>query len=193
MKQGGKETHREGFMNYSDYELIYMIKEDEETFGYLVSKYEPLFKKLTYSFYCSNKHKGIDQEELLQVCRLVLYEISKKYDQDKDILFYSYLLFCLKRALSQYVKKNSKALDCYNYMDYNNYENLCITTTDYGYYEDIMEFKNNLDYPDSCVFELKINGFSYKEISILLDVSIKKVDNILVKIRKKIEKNFLFS
>ena len=181
-------------MNYNDYELLYMIKEDEEVFGYLALKYEPLFKKLTYSFYCKNKHKGIDQEELLQICRIVLYKVVNKYNENNEVLFYSYLVFCLKRSLSQYVKKSNKFPNCYNYMDYDNYERLYPSITlDYSYYEDIIEFKNSLDFLDSCIFELRFNGFSYKDISILLDISIKKVDNILVKIRKKIEKNFLFS
>ena len=37
-------------MKYNDYELVYMIKENEEALEYLLKKYEPLFKKLAFSF-----------------------------------------------------------------------------------------------------------------------------------------------
>lgn len=57
---------------------------------------------------------------------------------------------------------------------------------------DYMEFESkinnfiySLDFPYSLVFELKINGFGNKDISILLDCPLKKVTNCISKIRRE--------
>ena len=43
---------------------------------------------------------------------------------------------------------------------------------------------NSLDLDTSCVFELRFNGFSYREISQLLDISISSVDSKLSRARR---------
>ena len=188
-------------MNYNDYELLYMVNEDEEAFSYLVKKYEPLFRKLSYSFVKNYKYKGIDPEDLIQQCRITLCKIVDKYDPNRSILFYTYLLVCLKGAISNYARSYLNKPDCYNYMDIDNYENFDSFILDFDVYENhlsyefqesITNFKHNLDWLHSLVFELRCNGFSYKEIASLLDINSKKVDNILLSVRKKLEKYILF-
>ena len=87
-------------------------------------------------------------------------------------------------------------------MDYEKYDNLDYFASSYDAYENyidyedqysIIEFKNSLKFLDAQIFELRYNGFSYKDIASLLEIEEKKVDNILFKIRKKLEKYFLFS
>ena len=56
------------------------------------------------------------------------------------------------------------------------------------FYTLVHSFSLDLEFIDSCVFELRISNFSYKEISKLLDISLKQVDNSLLKTRKKLEK-----
>lgn len=200
MKQGGKETLREGFMNYNDYELLYMIKEDEEAFNYLVEKYKPLFKKASYSFFVKNKHKNIEFEDLMQNCNLTLYTAVNRYNPDKDVLFYSYLLICLKSMFKRYLRDLSTKLSNNYYVEYEeslNYNDIEFDIhnmyEEYEFETKIIEFKNTLESLESCIFELRYNDFTYKDIAILLGINKKKVDNILVKIRKKMEKYFLFS
>ena len=50
--------------------------------------------------------------------------------------------------------------------------------------EKFIYFKNLFDLTQSCIFELRYNGFSYKEISKLLDISLNVIDGSLYKIRK---------
>ncbi|MGM9879101.1 MAG: sigma-70 family RNA polymerase sigma factor [Bacilli bacterium] len=189
-------------MQYNDYELIYMIKEDEEALDFLIRKYEPLFRSLSYSFAKKYGYKGIEQEDLIQQCRITLCKVVDKYDCDKEVLFYSYLLVCLKKSMINFCRSYSVKTDNFNYMDMDNYEDLSIFTSgvnifedysDYEFLERIVSFKNSLSFLDAQVFELRYNGFSYKDIAVLLEINKKKVDNILVKIRKKMEKYFLFS
>ena len=189
-------------MEYNDYELVYMIKEDEEALNYMVRKYEPLFRSFAYSFDKKHKYKGLDPEDLIQHQRITLCYAIDRYDSRKDVLFYSYLLTCLKRSISNYARKLLNRPDCYNYMDIENYDNLEGFISDFDmfdnfidteYEKDIINFKNSLNSLDAQIFELRYNGFSYKNIASLLEIDEKKVDNQLLKIRKKLEKYFLFS
>ena len=189
-------------MEYNDYELVYMINEDEEALSYLVKKYEPLFKKLSYSFVQKYKYKGIDPEDIIQHCRIALCNIIDKYDSSRNVLFYTYLLVCIKGVISNYTRRFLDKSNCYNYMDIEEYENLDSFIINYDAYDNyvlyelqakIIDFKNNLCNSHSQVFELWYNNFSYKEIAILLGIKEKRVDNILLSVRKKLEKYFLFS
>lgn len=189
-------------MDYNDYELVYMVKENEEALEILLTKYEPLFKRIASSFIYKNKNKGLDKEDMIQQCRIILCKTVDVYNPHNDVMFYTYLMFCLKRGMINYVNRNKIKYDYTSYMSIENYDNLdCfISPTDvYGDYVDyevqvnIVNFKNQLSFFDANVFELRYNGFSYKDIALLLDTNIKKVDNTLLKIRKKLEKYVLFS
>lgn len=189
-------------MNYNDYELIYMIGEDEEAFSYLVKKYEPLFKKMAYSFAKKYAYKGIDAEDIVQQCRITLCNVVDKFDYNSDVLFYSYLLVCLKRAIGNYARSYLRKPDCYYYMDNENFESMSDFAMDfdvsdeyldYEFESSIRDFVYSLDLLDACIFELRYNNFSYSDIAVLLEIDVKKVDNILFKVRKKMEKYFLFS
>ena len=50
--------------------------------------------------------------------------------------------------------------------------------------EEFIRIKNKFDIEYSSVFELRYNGFSYKEISRLLDITVSTVDGRLSKIRR---------
>lgn len=189
-------------MQYNDNELIYMIKEDEEALNFLMKKYEPLFRSLSYSFAKKYNYRGIEIDDLVQQCRITLCKVVDRYDSNREVLFYSYLLLCLKGSMLKFCKKYYVKTDNFNYMDIENYDDILELASDvdvfeeysdYDFLEKVISFKNSLDFLDAQVFELRYNGFSYKDIAILLEISKKKVDNILVKIRKKMEKYFLFS
>ena len=188
-------------MNYTDYELIYMINEDEEMFNYFLKKYDPLFRKFSHSFVLKYKHKGIEFDDLMQHARLALCFAIDHYDPKKEVLFYTYLLVCLKKHLVNYVRNYGSKFDKYNYIvDYNedisiysDKTNISDEFDDYQFEQEIINFKNSLKSLDAQVFELRYNGFMYKDIASLLDISKKKVDNVLVKLRKNLEKYFLFS
>ena len=55
-------------------------------------------------------------------------------------------------------------------------------------YKEFTRCKNYFDIDKSSVFELRYNGFTYKEISKLLDISISTVDGRLSKIRQTLHR-----
>ena len=188
-------------MEYNDYELMYMVKENEEVLEYMLKKYEPLFIKLAHSFAFKYKNNGIDVEDIVQQCRIILCRTIDLYSPKNDVLFYTFLVLCLKRGIINYIKRN-KIESNINYMDYEQYDSLGYFVSPYDIQNDyidyeaqktVINFKNSLKSLDSAIFELRYNGFSYKDIASLLDIEEKKVDNVLFRIRKKMEKYFLFS
>ena len=188
-------------MDYNDYELIYMIRENEEAFDYLLEKYEPLLKRIASSFVLKYQNRNIEYDDILQQCRITLFNAVKQYDIDKEVLFYSYLLSSINKSVLKYIRSNRYKNNDYKYKDIQDINSVDVSSgydplhnyIDYEYEQEIIAFKNSLNILEASVFELRYNGFSYKDIAILLDISIKKVDNILVKLRKKLEKYFLFS
>lgn len=187
-------------MKYNDYELFYMIRESEDALSCLIRKYEPLFRKLSYFFVKKFPNNGLDVDDLIQQCRITACYAVDKFNDNNGILFYSFLLVCLRRALNNYVRRFFNK-EVYYYMDFDNYEfmkefqeddNSFMNVIDRDFENKIIDFKYNLSFLDSCIFELRYNGFSYKDIASLLEIKTKKVDNSLLNTRKKLEKYLLF-
>ena len=188
---------------YNDYELVYLVKEEsEEAVSLIMDKYEPIIKSMASYYIRNNNDIKLEYDDLLQEGRLGLIQAIRSFDEDKNVIFYTFALLCIKRKMINHIKY-SKCVK--NYPLYSSYEfddtmlnpnNLIYKIDDeldYRYLEEkITIFKNNLSFSDSLIFELKLNSFSYNEISILLDIDKKKVDNRLLYIRKKL-KIFLLS
>ena len=181
------------YADFNDNELIYMVKENEEVLSIMLRKYEPLFRKLSFSFVEKHKYKGLDVEDLVQQCRITFCYAIDKYDVNNETRFYTYLIVCLRRAIMNYSRCYLKKPDVY-YMEEETYYDIKSNEEeidDILIFDDFLKLIKNfsleLDFFDTCVFELRLNNFSYKEISILLAISVKKVDNVLLRIRKKLE------
>lgn len=184
-------------MNYSDNELIYMIKEDESVLSVLIEKYEPLYRKLSFSFLQKYKNVGIDIDDLIQQCRIATCYALECYNFNTNAKFFSYLVVCLNRAIRNYARVFFKECN----VSYYSYDYLANVSSGEDVYDSVLEFdilntiKNftlNLKFIDSCIFELRMNNFSYSEIAKLLDIKVKKVDNSLLRSRKKLEKVLKF-
>lgn len=195
------------YKEFNDYELIYQIKESDETaYSTLLDKYKPLVNKLASEYLSKNKNIGIDFDDLYQEGIYALSVALKDYNQDIS-LFYTYVNICIKREMEKFIKYNRR----YKHMVLNDAISLDIAINNEEdtflkefipskeKVEDMVEFndlyqkvllhKYNLKFPESLILELKINQFSNKEISELLDIPYKKVDNCLKKIRLSLTKS----
>lgn len=182
---------------YNDYELVYLVKEEsEEAVSLIMDKYEPIIKSMA-SYYIRNNDAKLDYDDLLQEGRLGLLQAIRSFDEDKNVLFYTFAILCIKGKMLNHIKysKCIKNYPLYNSCEFDdtmlNPNNLIYKIDDelnFRYLEEKMiDFKNNLNFSDALIFELKLNAFSYNEISTLLDIDKKKVDNRLLYIRKKLK------
>ncbi len=188
---------------YNDYELVYMIKEsNEDAFDIMLKKYDPIIKSLAFSYVKKYDFFNLDFDDLLQEGRISFYKSIIDYREEKDILFYTFCILCIKRTYSNYIRSFYRK---YNYLlsDIKDMEDYDLKIPDKSCYEPsyllddceverkIIDFKNSLDLIESTIFELRFNNFKYNEIAILLDIKIKKVDNCMVKIKSKLKKYLL--
>lgn len=80
--------------------------------------------------------------------------------------------------------------NCYNIVDMK-------TSVEAMFSEKLLEdsfifLKNLFDMKHSSVFELRYNGFSYKEISELLDIPVSTVDGRMYRVRQILHERYKF-
>ena len=167
------------YKKYNDYELVYMVREnDDYSQDIIFKKYEPLLKKIAREYYTKYKEFGYDYEDFYQEAMIIFQKALLTYNEDKNIIFYTYVVACVKKGLSSFCRnilhnRNSvhlsKCLDTSDVVvsvDDNASKNI-----DYLQFESICkDVIYSLNSEASAIMELKLNGFTYKEIGVLLDI-----------------------
>ncbi len=194
------------YKNVNDYEMLYLIGEkDERAEKILYAKYKNLIMKVAPKYLSFASSRGAELDDLVQEGFLGLYSAIKNYRPENQVLFYTFALVCIERQLSTYCKRlssmrqevlnHSYSLDI-QFDDVRDPFAECIASSEDGPYENllfsdyvlqILDFKNNLPKDIALVFELRLNGFRYQEISTLLDIPKRKVDSALSHIRTKLK------
>ena len=187
------------YKKYNDYELIYMVREkDEDSYNAIFSKYYPIIKKISFNYYNRFNNYGYDYDDFIQEACLAFHGALSSFNEMENVLFYTYSITCMERKLISFCKKISclkRTLSPDNYVEYNDnfYSDQKSNVFDEAQINDFYVLLKktiyDLDYVDSCVLELKINNFSYKEISKLLDIPLRTVQFKAQKIRKILKQN----
>lgn len=178
----------------NDNELIYMIREnDEYALNIMFKKYRPIIKRVCSSYYVFAREYGVEFCDLIQEGNISLYKAYSTYNNYCDNSFYTYFIHCLNNHLHSYCRNISvkKHSPLNNSLSINLDINLDdYTKIEYNYIDEekyFVKLKNLFNFKNSIVFELRYNGFSYKEISRLLDIPISTIDGRLSKIRVKLK------
>lgn len=190
------------YKQINDYEVMYMVREnDEEARELLFKKYLPIVGKIASKYTEYIKRKGADFDDLLQEGMIALNAAINGYDDSNGVLFYTYVSVCIERHLATYCRRidNKKNYFLNNSIDEDNYYSKVDfkSSIDYIFDEKLAEeefifYKNAFDIKHSSVFELRYNGFTYKEIGKLLDISVSTVDGRLYQIRKILQEKYNF-
>lgn len=189
------------YSNYNDYELMYLISENnEDAYKTAFDKYQPLIYKEAIKYFFLAQKLGITKEDLIEEGKIGLYRAIKNYNHDVE--FYTFASICIKRSILKIIEKNSTSkqkilnesinidndIEDFCYYHQEKYKDIAQNIIDRDFENKIIIFKNDLNELDSSIFELKYNGFAYKEIATLLNLSKKDVDNRLLSIRNKLKK-----
>lgn len=195
------------YKEYNDNELLYYVYENnEEAVEIVYKKYEPLIYNLAHRMINYCKNSGIEINDLIQEGMLGLSKAMEQYKDSKDASFYTFAKTCIERKMiSATVAAKRQKHKILN-------DSLSIETTDDDgnmIYESLLSdektnpeqmmldleqeqnllknAKEVLTTFELQVFELKMNGFNYKEISEILDRDIKSIDNALQRIKNKLK------
>lgn len=181
-----------------------MISENnEDAYNVMIEKYKPLIIK--YADYYSRRFKvqGIEKEELIQEGLVGLTNAINSFNEQDKCIFYTFANLIIKREMERYIKKNMRfkhllLSNASSFSESIGLEDLILEDTIYNekdmveilvndnYYEKILyDFKYKVSDIQSQIYELRLNHFSNKEISILLDISYKTVDNNIRLLKNK--------
>lgn len=178
----------------NDYELIYMIREnDDDISDFLFNKYSSVIKKISSKYFLYAKDRGVEFDDLIQEGYLGLSSAINSFRDNMDSTFYTFACLCIERQIKTYCKKvGSNKQEVLNKALSRDYDNLVqIYCPNHSSFDNeiiskdsFISYKSLFSLKHSTVFELRYNGFSYQEISELLDIPINTVDSRLCKIRK---------
>lgn len=185
------------YKDLNDYEVIYRIRENDDlALNEMFLKYEPIVISIAKKYFSFVRKFGMEFEDLLQEGRLAVNNAINTFDATSNTLFYTYVSICIERSMMTISRNLSrkKRFSVVNNID----SEALILLPDISYEpssyifdkfnkDQFVCYKNMFEIEDSCIFELKYNGFSYKEISELLDISLRYVDSRLCKIRKTLQ------
>ena len=190
-----------------DYELLYMISENNEDANETIfKKYEPAIDYYAKKYSLLVEGKGIDYNDLYQEGLIGLDSAIKGYKDQKDIKFSTFAFICIKRKIITAVKAASRkkhsilnesySIDYHNDDDKNGFANVVYNNE--GGIEDLLVSKENtetfnkklneeLTPFEKQVYELRLYGFNYDEISKNLGKTNKSIESALFRIRIKLK------
>lgn len=189
------------YKNYNDYELISMVRENDEFSYYsLFEKYKPIVKNISKEFYDRYSDYGYDYDDFIQESYVGFQNALNKYDSSKGALFYTFVELCIRRRLLSFTKnitlpKRNISNKYFVSLDDLDVRDNSVSLNDELDYEDTMNIIKDvlysLDLKYTAPFELKMNNFSLKEISTLLEVSINSVSYRVNLVRDEIRTRIL--
>ncbi|MBQ1495745.1 MAG: sigma-70 family RNA polymerase sigma factor [Bacilli bacterium] len=195
------------YNNENDYELLYLVSENnDEARDIFYNKYENIIKikALKYKKYVESM--GYDYNDILQEGRLGLTNAINSFKEHKDVKFYTFANLCIDRQLATFIRDISR--DKHKLL--NTSISLDSTTNSVGRplteiildeknvdpelsfieAEEKEELYNKIDElltnSEKDVFDLRVQGFSYKEIASILDITPKAVDGTISRIKNKL-------
>lgn len=194
------------YNEYNDYELLnYISENNEEANNILFKKYEPLIISLAKQMIKYINNSGIELNDLIQEGMLGLSNATLYFKDSKETLFFTYAKTCIERKMLDLVistrrLKNKILNESISFETTNGDDNITleyllkdnsenpenILLNEEMKSEIYSKAKKNLTDLEFQVFELKINGFDYKEIAEILDMDTKKIDNALQRIKTKL-------
>ncbi len=195
------------YKNENDYELLYLVSENnDDARDIFYSKYENVIKIKASKYKKYVESMGYDFSDILQEGRLGLTNAINSFKEHKDVQFHTFANLCIDRQLATFIRDISR--DKHKLL--NTSISLDSTTNSVGRplteiildernvdpelsfieAEEKEELYNKIDEilttTEKDVFDLRIQGFSYKEIANILDITPKAVDGTISRIKNKL-------
>ena len=197
----------------SDYELIYLIREnDEDSLEILLKRYKPMVWSLVHKISQVKHTVGYDKEDLFQEGNIGLMEAIKSFRDDKESPFGPFARVCVERQIRTYIRKtktenykmnaSAQSLDGPIYMEdeelslieivskeENDFNPIYVTLVNWAQ-DQIPLIKETVHDFEWKVYHMHNLGYTYKEIAEKYHLKEKDVDNALQKMKRKIRDLF---
>ena len=185
----------------NDYELVSLAQEgNEDAINLIYQKYKPIIIKKSKNAIFSATHHGIEISDIMQEGYIGLEEAIRNFSQNQDASFYTFALLCIDREILNYLRKTTtgknKILNDAVILD---------DTVTKGL-KDSIDIETSLFWKDDenhliedtrkiltpfelKVFDMKIEGYTFEEISDKLGKDVKSIYNTFHRIKIKIRKS----
>ena len=187
-------------MKNEDYELVYLAQDgNEDAINIIYDKYKPIIIKKSKNAIVFVTHHGIEINDIMQEGYIGLEEAIRNFSQDNEATFYTFANLCIDRQILNFLRKingnKDRILNDAIMLD----DSLEKTLKDnYNIEENLLgkdnndqitkKIRNNLTEFEKNVFDLRIKGYSFEEISKNLNKDLKSIYNTLQRIRVKFKK-----
>lgn len=197
-------------MDYRDYNdnevLSYIYENNEEASEILYKKYEPLINLTATKFFKYCKSSGLELNDLIQEGMMGLTNAINHFDESKDTLFYSFARTCIERKMISIIVSTRRqkhqvlnnSISFESFEDEQNKLDSILSDNSLNPEQQIInkeqtnnffsKIKEELTDLEMQVLDLKMAGFTYKEIGDILDKDYKAIDNAVQRIRVKVKK-----
>lgn len=187
-------------MKNDDYELVYLAQDgNEDAINIIYEKYKPIIVKKSKNAIVFVTHHGIEINDIMQEGYIGLEEAIRNFSQDNDATFYTFANLCIDRQILNFLRKingnKDRILNEAIMLD----DSLEKTLKDnYDIEENLLgrdkndqitkKIRDSLTEFEKKVFDLRIKGYSFDEISKNLNKDLKSIYNTLQRIRVKFKK-----
>ena len=207
MKYLDKKTGDKMYNKENDNELIYLVSESNEDAKELIyEKYRPIIEMKAKKYVKFVVSKGYDMNDLIQEGMIGLTQAINDFKEQKNVQFQTFANLCIYRKIFSFIRNitrdkhrllnESISIDA-SYsstgkpliemlFDENNINPEELFIERETKYELFNRIDEKLSKSEKEVFDLRMQGFSYKEISELLNITSKAVDGTLSRIKNKI-------
>lgn len=192
-------------MEYNDFELVSLAQENnEEAIEILYKKYNDLIQRKAKRVLRILKGSGIELSDIIQEALIGFDEAIRKFNQNDDTIFSTFAIICIDGRIKTFILKQNRGK--YRFLNeavnFENRDSECnlldlvsdnvtpesLLFNDVSESEIYIKIKNGLTGFEDVVFELKIQGYEYKEIANILDIDSKDIYNAINRIRIKTKK-----
>lgn len=170
-------------MDYiSNENIINAARGDESSFVYLIKELKPLI-----IFICKKypKYADLNFDDLYQEGLIGVLSAVKTFDPNMNIPFKSYAKICIENSMISSLRKRGnleyvdREIECFNLKDPQTFK----------YYDLIADFNKTFNYNLSALekkcFIKYLEGYTYKEISDIVNIDIKSVSNAILRAKNK--------
>ncbi len=197
------------YRDVDDFEILYMIEDNADCSEILFEKYKPLIITICKKFLKAAKQIGYELEDLIQVANIGLLDAIRNFDMNFDVKFYTYATRCINNRLNTEIRNQvtDKKLSLNTAISYDttykdtNYTFLELLEDQYAdnpyelldneeEYLKYRTFLSRLPFEVAGVCDLKISGFTPKEILNFLNINYKTYQSYIKKIRYAFKKNY---
>jgi RNA polymerase sporulation-specific sigma factor len=188
-------------MDKSDYELVYLAQEgNEDAINLLYQNYKPIIGKKSKNAIIFATHHGIDINDIMQEGYIGFEEAIRNFSQDENASFYTFAMLCIDRQIVNYLRKTTgsrgrilnEAITIDDTLEKVLGDGTNIESNLMGKDRDselILIIRNMLTDFERTVFDLKLEDYTFDEISKILNKDVKSIYNTFQRIKMKMKKN----